>query len=185
MAMNFRIHKATIGLMFLCSFLALPAWASELSDLDKKRAVYEQYARYQEKFPDVAAIVPQKAMARSAGGKKIIFIDTRRPEEMEVSTLPDAISKEQYLASPGKYEDHLKIAYCTIGYRSGIFSEKMGARGDKVVNLTGGILAWTLEGGRVFRNNLPVKQVHVFAERWNYAPDDYEAETFSLFEQLF
>lgn len=183
--MYFNHRVIALCLTVLGITLALPVYAAVLSESEKKRFVYEMSENYREKFPDVAAITPQEVMDHHAAGTKIIFIDTRRTEEIKVSTLPGAITKTHYLTSAEQYKDYLKVAYCTISYRSGLFSEEMATKGTKVFNLTGGILAWTLEGGQVFQNDQPVKQVHVFAERWNYAPNDYEVETFSLLEQLF
>ena len=105
---------------------------------------------------------------------------------MKVSMLPGAITKKQYLAEPGRYKDITVVGYCTISYRSGVFARKMQQKGFEVVNLKGGILAWTLEGGSVHdENGREIRQIHVFGKKWNYAPSGYETVMFNLWEQLF
>ena len=100
--------------------------------------------------------------------------------------LPGAISKKQFLQNPGIYGDKTIVTYCTISYRSGIFARDMADKGIQVVNLTGGILAWIHEGGRVYdQNGQIINRVHVFGDRWNYAPDRYETVSFSLLEMIF
>lgn len=177
-------------LLLLCAIAisggsAFAADDSELTEHEKMQLVDSRYETYRKDFPGIAEIEVFRGRKLLAEGEKVIFIDTRRPEERAVSTLPGAMSKEAYLASRDTYHDHLKIAYCTIGYRSGMFSRDMARAGDTIYNLRGGILAWTLAGGVVYGEGKPVKRLHVFAERWNYAPRGYETETFSLFRQLF
>ena len=177
-------------LLVLCAVISftvpVPAIGdSALSEQEKKQLVYDRYESYREDFPGIEEIGPLTARELLNGGQKLVFIDTRRAEEINVSALPGAISQDDYLASPETYRDHQKIAYCTIGYRSGIFSRDMSRRGETIYNLRGGILAWTLEGGTVYGDGTPVKRVHVFAERWNYAPQGYETVKFSLLRQLF
>ncbi len=85
---------------------------------------------------------------------------------------------------PDKYKGMIAIAYCTIGYRSGKFAEKMAARGREVKNLAGGLLAWVHDGGRVYRESKAVKQIHVYGPKWDYPPSGYESLKFSRFERL-
>jgi sodium/bile acid cotransporter 7 len=62
----------------------------------------------------------------------------------------------------------------------------MDEKGISVRNLEGGILAWTLEGGKVYdENGEETNRIHVYGKKWNYAPADYEAVMFSLWEQMF
>ena len=176
--------------ILLCSITisggsTLAAGDGKLTELEKKQLVNSRYETYRKDLPGIAETEVLKGRKLLAEGQKVVFIDTRRPEEIAVSTLPGAITEEAYLASPETYRDHLKIAYCTIGYRSGIFARDMSREGDTIYNLRGGILGWTLEGGDVYDDGEPVKRIHVFAERWNYAPQGYETATFSLLRQLF
>ncbi len=167
--------------------LPVAAWAGDrvLSDAAKKEAVYRMYADYKNDFPDVADISPTEAMARfNRGG--VVFVDIREPEEMAVSRLPGAISKQAFLNHPGRYANDTVIAYCTIGYRSGVFSREMGRQGIAVANLQGSILGWVLEGGPVVdAEGRPTRRVHVYADKWDLAPEGWESVKFSLWDQVF
>lgn len=156
-----------------------------LSDDAKRETVYRMYAGYKEDFPKVVDISPQQAMAMQDRGQ-VIFIDTRKPDEMAVSTLPGAVTREEFVFNRDRYAGKTAIAYCTISYRSGLFAQDMATIGRNVANLQGGILAWVLEGGTVYDpQGNPTRRVHVFGDKWGYAPDGYESVTFSLWEQMF
>jgi sodium/bile acid cotransporter 7 len=156
-----------------------------LSDGEKKETVYRMYQEYKgEDFPGVRDISPQEAMALVPSGD-VVFVDTRRSEEMDVSTLPNAITQEEFLADVSRYQGQTIVAYCTISYRSGLFAEEMADRGVTVYNLKGGILAWALEGGKVYDADGKTKRIHVYGKKWNYAPAGYDTVKFGFFEQLF
>jgi sodium/bile acid cotransporter 7 len=152
--------------------------AEPLTDKEKKAAVYRMYNDYKLKdFPNVEDILPGEAMAMMTT-RNVVFVDTRKPAERAVSTLPGAISRDAFEAHPERYRDALVIAYCTISYRSGLFSETMAERGLPVLNLAGGILAWTLEGGQVVDGGGETRRIHVYGKEWDLAPDGYETVMF-------
>ena len=155
------------------------------SDVAKIKAVYSMYADYKKEFPQVRDISAHEAMALQAQGR-VVFVDTRKPAEMAVSALPGAVTQQDFLIHRDRYGDKTAIAYCTISYRSGVFARDLASRGIAVVNLQGGILAWILEGGKVYdAQGRPSRRVHVYGEKWDYAADGYESVTFSLWEQMF
>ena len=166
--------------------LADMAWCKkDLSDAEKKEVVYGMYADYRKEFPEVKHISPQKAMDL-LNRKEIVFVDIRKPAERAVSMLPGAVSKQKFLDALQNYRDKIVVAYCTISYRSGLFARDMAKQGLPVLNLQGGILAWILEGGKVYDAAAkPVKRVHVYGDKWNYAPADYESVTFALLDKIF
>ena len=52
--------------------------------------------------------------------------------------------------------------------------------------LQAGILAWLLEGGKVYdQRGDETKRVHVYGEKWDYAPAGYETVKFSPLERIF
>jgi len=99
--------------------------------------------------------------------------------------LPGAIKKEDFLKTPVEFKNKMIIAYCTIGYRSGKFAEEMIDKGLRIYNLKGGVLAWVLEGGKVFDANKESKRVHVYGEKWNHLPEGYESVVFRILERWF
>ncbi len=178
----------TLFICVLTGYLFLPELAlsrSNLSDAERKEIVYKTYQGYKKDFPEVRDISPLQAM-ELLDKDQVVFVDTRKPEEMAVSMLPGAVSEKDFLDHPERYETRTVIGYCTISYRSGKFASKIAEQGITVINLQGGILAWTLEGGKVYdRNGKEVKRVHVYGDRWDYAPSGYESVKFGLLQQIF
>ena len=158
--------------------------ATMLSNAQKKEQVYRMYAGYRKDFPNVRDMMPQKAMVL-ASKDAVVFVDVRKQAEIEVSTLPGAITRAEFMNHPDKYHGKPVVAYCTISYRSGVFARQMAEKGIAVYNLTGGMLAWVLEGGRVYNTSGETSRIHVYSEKWNLAPDTYEVVMFSLWEQVF
>lgn len=156
--------------------------AQDLADVRKKEIVYGMYAEYKKNFPGVKDISPEDAMALLKENR-IVFVDARSPGERQVSMLPDAVSKEVFLENPGRFKDRTIVTYCTISYRSGKFAEEMNRQGVTIYNLQGGILAWVLEGGKVFDGGGESKRIHVYGDQWNYLPRGYEAVKFGFFEK--
>ena len=104
---------------------------------------------------------------------------------MSVSMLPKAISKEEFIDNMNLYKNKKIISYCTIGYRSGLFAQKMEKDGIKVYNLSAGILGWTHEGGKVYDSRGIVQRIHVYGKNWDYAPNGFDTIIFGLLEKFF
>lgn len=172
-------------LIFLCGvfgLLAMGGWyvkyggitrAAE-GDIEKKKIVYRMYAEYKKDFPEVKDISPKRALEllRDDG---VVFVDTRNPSEMRVSMLPNAVTQDAFLSNPQKYSAKTVIAYCTISYRSGKFAEAASKKGIRIYNLEGGLLAWVLEGGKVYDTRGETRRIHVYGKRWNYPAQGYES----------
>lgn len=157
---------------------------AELTNSSKKEIVYKMYADYKKHFPSAHDISPREAM-RVMKTANVIFVDVREPAEINVSMLPDAITREEFLKNPSRYKDVKIVAYCTISYRSGMFVKEMERKGIKISNLAGGLLAWVLEGGKVFDTHGETKRIHVYNKKWNYLPKGYEMVEFNFFEKYF
>ena len=155
-----------------------------LTDDEKKTVVYEMYREYKKDFPDVKDMAPTEAMTLLKEDR-VLFVDTRKDAEMKISMLPQAISEETYLKNQGQYKDKKIVLYCTISYRSGKLAQILNKQGVDVYNLTGGLLAWVLEGGKVYDQAGETKRIHVYGEKWNYPANGYEAVMFNFFERFF
>jgi rhodanese-related sulfurtransferase len=160
--------------------ISLGFCGSDLTDDQKFVTVHEMYLEYKKDFPGIKDISPSEAMEMMKTGK-VIFVDIRKTAEMDVSMLPGAVKKDEFLKMPSKYKDNTIIAYCTIGYRSGKFAGEMHDKVISIYNLRGGILAWVLEGGKVYDEKGETRRVHVYGEKWNYLPKGYEPVMFGLF----
>jgi rhodanese-related sulfurtransferase len=178
--------RGLVVAVLLVTIACLPvALRAEMSDKQKKAAVYAMYADYRSDFPQVPDMHPREAMDLMAEGR-VVFVDTREPEEMAVSTLPGALSRDQFLQQASRYADRQVVVYCTISYRSGLFAREMAQRGIALTNLQGGVLAWVLEGGPVVdTDGETTRRVHVFGDRWNLAPRGYETVVFPLWKRWF
>ena len=144
------------------------------ADTHKRVKIENMYLRYQKEFPDIQDVTPREAIELINTGQ-VVFIDIREPDEQSVSQLPIAITADSFLKDSKKYADHIKISYCTIGYRSGIFAQELGQRGIFIYNLRGGLLAWVHDGGKVYNGAEETRRIHVYGEEWNLAPENYEA----------
>ena len=132
------------------------------------------YRDYKKSFPDVTEISPPDAVKRMEEGS-VLFVDVRDPAERAVSMLPGAVTEEAFLKNPKSYGRKTVVAYCTIGYRSGKFADRMAKKGIRVLNLKGGILLWVHDGGRMFKDGKPTNRVHVYGKKWALAPEPYES----------
>jgi rhodanese-related sulfurtransferase len=165
----------------LC-FFAIGWWYVEFGgtvredpdDIAKKEIVYKMYADYKKDFPGVQDISPETAL-KLLRDDKVVFADTRKPAEMRVSMLPNAVTEAEFESNQQKYTDKTVVAYCTISYRSGKFVEKMMKKGIRIYNLEGGILAWVLEGGNVYDTDGVTRRIHVYGKKWNYPAKGYES----------
>ena len=54
-----------------------------------------------------------------------------------------AMSEVDFLLNLESYRHRDIVVYCTVGYRSGIFSKKLKDQGFYAYNLIGGVLLWS------------------------------------------
>jgi len=182
--MTQRISVLTV-IILLFIFSLAGAVDTNLSDEEKKTIVYGMYDNYKKHdFPGVQDIHPQQAL-KLLQAQKIMFVDTRNQSEMDISMLPDSLPKTVFLKHPEKYKDKIIVAYCTISYRSGKFAQEMQKRNFPVKNLAGGLLAWVLEGGKVYNRAGETNRIHVYGKKWDYPAKGYQSVTFGFFEKFF
>lgn len=164
----------SIVIIFLILSTGSIGFAVEQSaDIEKRHMIEKMYLNYQAKFSEVADIDSSMA-AQLAMQKNVLFIDAREQNEQRVSMLPGAITAKTFLKNYEKYKDHTKIVYCTVGYRSGKFAQKLSKKGIQIYNLRGGILAWVHSGSKVHDQNGPTDRIHVFGPKWDLAPGDFK-----------
>lgn len=161
-----------IGLVFYHPVFA----EGSMSDKEKLETVRKMSQNFEGKFPEAVEIPPSEALALSEKGEAL-FIDVRTAKEQAVSMLPGAVSQTAFEKNPGIADEKTAVAYCTIGARSGAYSQKMNRKGVRVLSISGGMLRWLLEGGKVYHEGEETKQVNVFGDGWNYLPEGYEAAT--------
>jgi sodium/bile acid cotransporter 7 len=166
----------TAGLAFaFVTFMGQQSLSSnDRSNASKRQKLDNLYEELHSNFPNVLDLTANEAMDLISD-QKAVFIDIREPAEQQVSMLPGAITEKEFRDNIKSYEDHVKIAYCTISYRSGLLAEKFQNDGIPVYNLKGGILAWVHGGGKIYDQNGETNRIHVYGNDWNLAPEQYEA----------
>ena len=166
-----RIVLVALSLLFL----AVPqSRSASVEDQKKYQQVLEMYRSYTKKFPEVKDI-PAKDAILQLNNKNTVFVDVRRADEQEISMIPRAITKQEFLDNLENYRDKNIIAYCTISYRSGKFAKAMAKKGISITNLEAGLLSWTHEDGPLHHDNREVNKLHVYGKKWNLVPKKIEA----------
>jgi len=136
-------------------------------------ALYQDCAK---QFPGVPEISAPELIQRQQSQQPTVLVDVRLPREQAVSRLPGAITVEEFEQNRDRYSNQAIVAYCTIGYRSGLFAQKLQQEGVPVQNLRGSVLAWTHAGGHfVTPDGTPTQQVHTYSKRWDLVADGYQA----------
>lgn len=147
----------------------------QLSDEDKLRIIQGMYQSYKSKsFPGIPDISVEE-LIKIKREKKVILVDVRDPEEWKISMIPGAITKETFLDDLQHYKEYVIIPYCTIGYRSGLYTKELSDKKLNSVNLRGGVLAWAHAKQIFTSTDGDSQKVHVYSERWNLLPKGYKA----------
>ena len=106
--------------------------------------------------------------------ENVIVIDVREDAERAISYIPHSITQKIFEENQQQYSKYKVITYCTIGYRSGKYAEKLRAKNIDAYNLDGSLLGWVHDGGKlVDANGQVTKKIHVYGKRWNLAPNGY------------
>ena len=152
-------------ILITLSIILLSVIAEAQSDFDKKLK-----SLYKNSVPIISTTVLNQSLEKK---ESIILLDTRTPEEFEVSHLPGAYFLDYDHFSPAKVDKidrHTKIiVYCTVGYRSERIGEKLRSLGfTTVYNLYGGILQWKNDNKTVVNMaNHSTDSVHTYNKDWS------------------
>jgi sodium/bile acid cotransporter 7 len=153
---------------------ALAAAQERLSDAEKLVRVEAMYAEDRKAFPEVPALAPTDLQSWAAPSR-LVLVDVRTPAEQAVSRIASAITAAEFEERRAQFAGAVVVTYCTIGYRSGLYAERLRAEGWDARNLAGSLLAWTHAGGAlVDPAGRPTRRLHVYGERWNLAAAGYE-----------
>lgn len=152
------------------------------TDDDEGRAWRALADAFEGKF-DAEMITVKEVMERRAekGGRRMVLVDVRGEDERAVSVIDGAMSAEEYERARPTLGAHDAVCYCTIGYRSGQYAEKMSKARDggedvKYLNLYGSIVAYTHERGELIdpKTGAKTNKVHTFGKQWSCVADGYE-----------
>lgn len=105
---------------------------------------------------------------------RIVLVDVRSDSETDVSIIPGAITRDEFLTQRDAFADKIVVAYCTVGGRSLMFAQQCARWGFDARNYQGGILAWCAAGQPLQeRDGTPTSRVHTH-NRLFCAPSGYE-----------
>ncbi len=149
--------------------------AKKLDDAGKLRQIQVNYEHSRRAFPGIGEITAEQLKQRRDAGDELVVVDVREPAEQEVSMIDGAITVQQFEQDPEAHRDKTIVAYCTIGHRSGLYTQKLQGAGFAALNLCGAILAWTHVDGAIVDADGPTKRVHVWSPKVNLIAEGYEA----------
>ncbi|GAB7079040.1 rhodanese-like domain-containing protein [Megalodesulfovibrio paquesii] len=170
--MIFSARILLCWILLACGVMTV--WAADDESRRKQaQAMFE--ASKAEDFAQVADIHAEEVLKLQQHGVRVLLVDTRAPAERAVSILPGAVTEAQFEADPELRRGAIVVAYCTIGYRSGMLAKKMAGQGVSVLNLYAGMLDWVHAGGTlVDAQGHPTNKLHVYGERWDLGPAGIE-----------
>jgi len=166
---------------FFCKYISLLSvcWVVAVMGLahaeDRQQQLWSLYSSYtaDDELKNTPEIQVSELLALSKNQR--VLVDVREDHEIQVSIIPGALTQSQFEQQIERYRNYTVVVYCTIGYRSGRYVNRLLKKDIKAVNLAGGVLAWA-HAGKIFNKEGQVsKQVHVYGKQWNLLPVDYDA----------
>lgn len=108
----------------------------------------------------------------SSSRDQFVILDTREPEEYEVSRIPGGVHVKFEGFNVEDLPDISKespiVVYCSVGYRSEKIGERLTAAGfSNVRNLYGGIFEWVNQGQTVVNDHGAVSKIHPYNTFWS------------------
>lgn len=126
-----------------------------------------------ERYPEVRQVSTSDLARAIDSGHVPVLLDARTPAEFAVSRLPGAIRVDPdappvpQLARLGIAKDANVVVYCSVGYRSSGFAERLREFGyTGVANLDGSIFQWSNEGRPLVSDAGPARLVHPYSAKW-------------------
>ncbi|WP_422083380.1 rhodanese-like domain-containing protein [Ulvibacterium sp.] len=118
--------------------------------------------------------IPYISLKEAAHTDSVLYLDTRKKQEYDVSHLQNAIWVGYEMFDARDVQDKIPdknaeiIVYCSIGVRSEDIGEKLVKLGyPNVKNLYGGIFEWKNKGYPVYDDQgKETEKVHAFDEHW-------------------
>mmetsp|Transcript_24226 Transcript_24226/g.38914 ORF Transcript_24226/g.38914 Transcript_24226/m.38914 type:complete len:172 (+) Transcript_24226:55-570(+) len=160
--------------------------ATALSNEEKEKLAREKFKKAHKATFDGDSISAEGIRELRAKGPEPIIVDVRTEDERKVSQLQGSIDEEQFWGLDEKsIGDRPIVAYCTIGFRSGLFAQKLKKQGFPHVYNSEGVVLWTHDPKaepliRIVTlhdegksKHIPVKEVHVYGNEWDLADDRF------------
>jgi rhodanese-related sulfurtransferase len=147
-----------------CAVLGIVAWLAW-----PRLAWPTVKAQIAKEFPSVKKVSTAELAKELDSPQRPALVDVRTAAEFEVSHLsgaqhvdPEAAASDLKLA-----KDALIVTYCSVGYRSARFAERLQKAGFlSVRNLEGSIFQWANEGRPLVNSSGPTTTVHPYDRNW-------------------
>ena len=131
--------------------------------------------RIAKEFPSVKRVSTTELAKELDLRERPVLLDVRTAAEFEISHLsgaqhvdPEAAASEVKLA-----KDAPIVTYCSVGYRSARFAERLEKAGFRSVrNLEGSIFQWANEGRPLVNARGPATTVHPYDRKWGTLLDE-------------
>ncbi len=161
-----------VSILFLGWFVAVMSLAHAE---DKQQQLWSLYSGYtaDDALKNTPEIHVSELLALPENQR--VLVDVREHHEIQVSIIPGALTQEQFEEQIERYRNYTVVVYCTIGYRSGHYVNRLLKQNIKAVNLAGGVLAWAYAEQLFNKEGQTSKQVHVYGKQWDLLSLDYEA----------
>jgi rhodanese-related sulfurtransferase len=120
------------------------------------------------RHPEVPWVEPEQLRAWMRDEPAPLILDVRTAAEFEVSHLPGAIRVEPEGPLPElpPHEGPV-VVYCSVGWRSATWGERLRQSGERPFNLVGGIFEWANLGQPlVGADGSPTRWVHGYDAKW-------------------
>jgi rhodanese-related sulfurtransferase len=172
-----RIFLAAVSLVLIHLFIATVAMSREQvkNEQAKKEKINQMFDGYKRWFFAKAKTITVDEFLELRGREEVVLIDDRSEKERKVSMIPSAISRKEFEDQKETLRDKKIIVYCTIGLRSGQYSQKLMKQGFDAYNLKGGLLSWAHHDQKFFDENGETSRVHVYGRKWSLLPEGYQA----------
>ena len=146
----------------------------DTNEMPLKTQVQTMYESYRGEFPGIGEVSVDE-LREWLSSEDLILVDVREEKEQTISMIEGAITRNEYESELDEYTGKKVVAYCTIGYRSGLYVKELKSRGIEAFNLQGSILAW-VNAGMPLRDEKgkTTNRVHVYDKKWNLIPEEYE-----------
>jgi rhodanese-related sulfurtransferase len=172
---NFHIHiRMMMTLWIVLCPLTGHSQSTETSGSEKIQKIQKMYNWYRWwGYPRAEAVTVDQLLQMKRAGN-IVLVDNRTRKEQDVSMIPSAISQQEFENNKDRLKNKRIIVYCTIGFRSGRYSQKLKKQGFDAYNLVGGLLMWAHKGQPFVKDGTETYKVHVYGKKWSLLPKGYE-----------
>jgi rhodanese-related sulfurtransferase len=125
--------------------------------------------RITREFPSVKKVGTAELGKELDSHERPVLLDVRTAAEFEVSHLPGAqhVDPEADAVDVKLAKDAPIVTYCSVGYRSARFADRLQKAGFRSVrNLEGSIFKWANEGRPLVNSRGPATTVHPYDSKW-------------------